>query len=74
MKKHHNPSRRTVLSTALWGTAAIASLPLNGFSQSQFPSKPITFVVPYPAGGANDMLGRLIGLKMSEVLGGTSVV
>lgn len=34
----------------------------------------MTFVVPYPAGGANDMLGRLIGQKMSEALSGTSIV
>lgn len=34
----------------------------------------MTFVVPYPAGGANDMLDRLIGQKMSEALSGTSIV
>ena len=34
-----------------------------------YPTKPVTLVVPYPAGGANDMLGRLIGQKLSESLG-----
>ena len=34
-----------------------------------YPAKPVTLVVPYPAGGANDMLGRLIGQKLSEALG-----
>jgi tripartite-type tricarboxylate transporter receptor subunit TctC len=41
-----------------------------GMAHAQtYPSKPITLVVPYPAGGANDMLGRLIGQKLSEGLG-----
>jgi tripartite-type tricarboxylate transporter receptor subunit TctC len=48
---------------------------LSGLVQAQnFPSKTMTFVVPYPAGGANDMLGRLIGQKMAEALGGNAVV
>jgi tripartite-type tricarboxylate transporter receptor subunit TctC len=49
-------------------------LGLPVLAQSQFPSKTMSFVVPYPAGGANDMLGRLIGQKMGEALGGTSMV
>jgi len=39
-----------------------------------YPAKPITLVVPYPAGGANDMLGRLIGQKLSEGLGQQIIV
>jgi len=52
----------------------LASLGWPAMAQGQFPSKSMTFVVPYPAGGANDMLGRLIGQKMSEALGGTNIV
>ncbi|MDC7785030.1 tripartite tricarboxylate transporter substrate binding protein [Rhodoplanes sp. TEM] len=33
-----------------------------------YPSRSITLIVPYPAGGANDMLGRLIGQKLSDRL------
>ena len=67
----HPFTRRLVLGLmAAAGTAAIAPL-----AQAQaWPSKPITVVVPYPAGGANDMLGRLIGQKMAEALGGTAMV
>ncbi len=39
-----------------------------------YPNKQITFVVPYPAGGANDMLGRLIGQKMGEALGQSALI
>ena len=67
------PTRRHLLGTALSG-AALLSLGLPALAQTAFPAKTMTFVVPYPAGGANDMLGRLIGTKMAEALGGTSMV
>jgi hypothetical protein len=69
-----HPTRRSLLVQALFGVSAVSLLPLCARAQSAFPSKTMTFVVPYPAGGANDMLGRLIGLKMAEVLGGTALV
>ena len=40
------------------------SLP-NCFAQS-FPSKPIRLIVPYPAGGATDLMARLVAQKLSE--------
>lgn len=63
---------RRALALSLAAASACAFAPAT-WAQT-FPSKPITFIVPYPAGGANDMLGRLIGQKMAEVLGGTVVV
>lgn len=42
----------------------------SGLSYSQsYPSRPIRFIVPYPAGGTTDVLARLIGQKLSESLG-----
>jgi tripartite-type tricarboxylate transporter receptor subunit TctC len=64
-------TRRHLLTTL----SATTLTGLSGLVQAQnFPSKTMTFVVPYPAGGANDMLGRLIGQKMAEALGGNAVV
>jgi tripartite-type tricarboxylate transporter receptor subunit TctC len=38
-----------------------------GFAQAEtYPSKPIRFVVPYPAGGPLDTVARLLGQKVSE--------
>lgn len=74
MISQKNSSRRSLLAAAVCGAAALSVMPVTGLAQTPFPSKTMTFVVPYPAGGANDMLGRLIGLKMAEALGATSMV
>src|SRR5215470_7380235 len=39
-----------------------------------YPDRPITLVVPYPAGGGNDVLARLVAEKMAASLGGSIVV
>lgn len=61
--------------TKLLAATILASVGVIGAAHAQsYPSKPITLIVPYPAGGANDMLGRLIGQKMSEKLGQQFIV
>lgn len=42
--------------------------PQIGWSQDAFPNKPITIVVPFPAGGVVDGTARLVGQKMSVAL------
>ncbi len=39
-----------------------------------YPSKPVRFVVGFPPGGANDILGRLVGAKLQEKFGQTFVI
>lgn len=73
MNGQKTANRRTLLASALCG-AVLTSWGLPALAQNQFPSKTMSFVVPYPAGGANDMLGRLIGQKMAEALNGTAMV
>ena len=36
-------------------------------SAQDFPAKPIKLVVPFPAGGPNDIIARVIGQRMSEI-------
>lgn len=54
------------MGAGLWAAAAAAQAP--------WPSKPIRLVVPYPAGGNVDLLGRLIGPKLSDALGQPVVI
>jgi tripartite-type tricarboxylate transporter receptor subunit TctC len=39
-----------------------------------YPAKPIRIIVSYPAGGANDIVARVVGQKLNELLGVTIVV
>ncbi|MEX2540558.1 MAG: tripartite tricarboxylate transporter substrate binding protein [Trueperaceae bacterium] len=62
MKQLHVVASRFVLFLlviSLFGVAAGQS----------YPSKPLTFVVPWPAGGTTDIIGRLLANAMSEELG-----
>jgi tripartite-type tricarboxylate transporter receptor subunit TctC len=43
-------------------------------AQSDYPNKPIKVVVGFAAGGGNDIFARLVGAKMSEILGQQVVV
>jgi tripartite-type tricarboxylate transporter receptor subunit TctC len=56
--------RRAALVSAL---ALLA--PLAAGAQGAYPSQPIKFVVPYPAGGATDTLARTIAQKLTEAWG-----
>ena len=49
----------------------VAAWPGAGYAQSQpaYPMKPIRIVVPYLAGGAADVVARLVGQRMSEAFG-----
>ena len=67
--------RRTLIRTALASSLA-AGLPA-AFAQGggNWPTgKPITYLVPFPAGGTTDVLGRLIGQKLGPVLGTTVII
>ena len=52
---------------------AVACAALPGFAQ-QFPSRPVRLVVPYPPGGANDIVARLLAPSMGAQLGQNVVV
>jgi len=54
--------------------AALCAAPLAGLAQPNWPAKPVTIVVAYPAGGAADMLARLVAPKMAAVLGQSVVI
>ncbi len=51
-----------------WLSVAMLCL-ATGVSAQTFPSKPISLVVPFPTGAANDALARIIAAEMRESLG-----
>jgi tripartite-type tricarboxylate transporter receptor subunit TctC len=52
--------------------AALLAAP-TAFAQD-YPTRPILLVVPYPAGGGNDVLARMVAAKMSVTLGQQIVI
>src|SRR6185369_3038654 len=59
--------RRAALLAALSALLAPAGTALA--QAASYPSQPIKFVVPYPAGGATDTLARTIAQKLNEAWG-----
>ncbi len=64
--------RRTALLT-LSALAPLAALPLPAAAQA-WPSKPLRLVIPFPAGGATDIIGRLLAQKLAAALGQQVVI
>jgi tripartite-type tricarboxylate transporter receptor subunit TctC len=61
-RKYNMPPfcRRSILAACcavLFGSAAMAE---------QYPSRPVRIVVPYPAGGSNDIIARILAQKLTE--------
>src|SRR5665647_1405619 len=54
--------------------AAAASLPQRARAQDSYPSKPITLICPYAAGGSADQRSRQIGRYLSTALGQPVIV
>ena len=62
-------------SVALAGICALVLACVSGAAQAQsFPSKPVTFVVPFPAGNASDVAARALGEELGRRLGQPIVV
>src|SRR5436190_6141522 len=53
---------------------AVAFLALASSALAQYPTKPVTMIVPYAAGGPTDTVARVMGVAMSKPLGQTVVV
>jgi tripartite-type tricarboxylate transporter receptor subunit TctC len=60
--------RRSVLASFAAAAAAPAILTMPAFGQS-YPSRPITLVVPFAAGGPTDLMARIVGERMAKELG-----
>jgi tripartite-type tricarboxylate transporter receptor subunit TctC len=57
--------RKMMVGTALVGVLALA----GAASAQERPTGPVTMVVPFAAGGTTDVLGRIMALRIGEILG-----
>jgi len=53
----------------IWGKLLVGLLLLAPAiaAAQEYPAKPIKLIVPFPAGGPNDIVARIVGQKMSEL-------
>ena len=59
-------TRRSVLRAA---AASVAALSLNSHAQSAWPAKPVTVIVPFPAGGGTDSFARPLSAQFAKLAG-----
>jgi tripartite-type tricarboxylate transporter receptor subunit TctC len=65
---------RPICRLAIAVTAALLIAPASLLAQSDYPNKPIRLIVPFPAGGSTDIVGRVVAQKLSERLGQQVIV
>ena len=53
---------------------AILSLAPACAVAQHYPSRPVRFIVPFPPGGGNDIVGRVIALRLADALGQPVIV
>src|SRR3954469_7176427 len=66
--------RRNLLTGVCAGLLALAALAGPAASQADYPSRPITVIVPFAAGGPTDIVARIVSENMSKTLGQTIVI
>ena len=66
--------RRSLAAGVALVLSGMAALPCAALAADAYPSHTIRLVVPYPPGGGNDALGRLVAQRLATVLGQPVVV
>jgi tripartite-type tricarboxylate transporter receptor subunit TctC len=54
--------------------ASLSLLCASGAAAQNYPTRPVTIIVPYAAGGGTDLLARMVGQKLEQRLGKSFVV
>ena len=64
----------TFTRSLLLALASLLIAPVTAVAQATYPSKPIRIIIPFPPGGAVDIVGRAIAPPLSAALGQPVVV
>ncbi|MGE0745881.1 MAG: Bug family tripartite tricarboxylate transporter substrate binding protein [Rhodospirillales bacterium] len=67
-------SRRVHRALAVVAALAAFACPASGAWAEEWPSKPVKIVIPFPPGGATDVLGRVVADKLGPLLGQPAVI
>ncbi|SFC03570.1 Tripartite-type tricarboxylate transporter, receptor component TctC [Polaromonas sp. OV174] len=63
---------RSLTAALVLGSGLLASVPAA--AQAAYPSKPITMIVPFSAGGTTDILARIVGQALTTELGQSVII
>lgn len=67
MRKYFNPVLTGMIT-------ALLALPLSAAAAQTYPTKPVRVIVPFPPGGSNDIVGRLVASDLGPLLGQQVVI
>ncbi|MBM3526592.1 MAG: tripartite tricarboxylate transporter substrate binding protein [Alphaproteobacteria bacterium] len=62
------------LRSLLLAAVALMALTAPGAAQSDYPNRAIRMVIPFPPGGSNDVVGRMVSTALGEKLGRQIIV
>ena len=72
--KRSPPVRLTLLFVIVAAGVVPVAVAQSGASNAGYPSRPLRFVVPFPAGGTPDIQARMLGEKLAQRLGQPVVI
>ena len=65
--------KNRIQASALAALIALGAAASSALAQS-YPSKTIRYIIAFPPGGSNDILARIIGARMTELMGQTVII
>jgi len=67
-----------MMESRIWAAACAALIALGAAASSalaqSYPAKTIRYIIAFPPGGSNDILARIIGARMTELMGHTVII
>jgi tripartite-type tricarboxylate transporter receptor subunit TctC len=72
--KAYEPARIAAVHVLCALAMLPAAAPARAADAAAYPQRPIRFIVPFPPGGGNDIVGRIVAQKLAEGLGQSVVV